>query len=391
MQFPLPQLLLIMMERLLWNSTAEFITHLPRSRFLGSSLDLRPLFGGRELPVPALLLLQHSPDEIESKFNGKIRKTPDLPNCVEAYGVIFTGDGEERYVHVMAARITDDTGNTVGVVQCAEDITGEQKLRRNIFQIQKMEAIGRLVSGIAHDLNNALTVILGGCDLLSFSLKDEESAMKYLQEIRMAVHRAEKIVGQLLSYSKRQHFIPCTVDINEIVQTAVNKIAGIMDDEVILKTELASEPIFTRVDPFQLEQSIINLLVNAREAISNKGEIRITTSSIRLNTAWITSHFFVPPGIYALITVSDTGSGIEDNTLRHIFEPYFTTKQGGSGLGLATVYGFVHQSGGHITVDSTVGKGTTLSIFLPFVSMKKTMQKIDSDMEWGSWSNTCGR
>lgn len=352
---------------LIWNRASELITGIGRDEVIGKMLDLKPLFGGRELPVPALLLLEHSPEEIGAKFRGRIRQHDQFPNAVEARGMIFAGR-EERYVHIVAAGIHDDEGKLIGVVQCAKDVTEELRLRENVFQIQKMEAIGRLVSGIAHDLNNALTVILGGCDLLGICLDDRENAERYLQEIRGAVQRAGKLVERLLGYSKRQRFLPRTVDINENVRNAVSSIADALGEDITVELQLDSRPILCRVDPFHLEQSVVNLIVNAREAISSGGRITVTTGIEKIDKTLTIHHFSVPRGVYARISVSDNGSGIEKEILKHIFEPYFTTKKGGSGLGLAMVYGFVNQSGGHITVDSTVGKGTTFTIYLPLVA-----------------------
>lgn len=353
----------------IWNRASELITGIDRSEVTGKPLDLRPLFGGRELPIPALLLLDYTPEEISSKFRGRIRQHGQFPNAVETRGMIFSGR-EERYVHIVAARVQDDQGNLIGVVQCAKDITEELKLRENVFQIQKMEAIGRLVSGIAHDLNNILTVILGCCDLLAICLGDRESTERYIQEIRKASQRAGKLVERLLGYSKRQRFLPRKIDINESVRNAVNSIAEAFGEDVKLELNLASSPILCRVDPFHFEQSIVNLLVNAREAVSSGGKITVATDVERLDRILTIHHFSVPPGVYAKVSISDDGVGIERDVLKHIFEPYFTTKKGGSGLGLAMVYGFVNQNGGYITVDSVVGKGTTFTLYLPVITQE---------------------
>ena len=357
-----------------WNKATEVLTGISRETMLNKPLDLKPLFGGRELPVPALLLLKKSPREIEEEYHGRIRIYPFFQEAVETYGMIFVQGGERKDVHIVSARLLDDNGNVIGVIQCGRDITEERKLRECLIQAQKMEAVGRLAGGFAHDLNNVLTFIMGCCDMLTLVSEGNREVGDYTDKIRSAIKRAGKLSEQLLGFSRKQFYMPRYVNINDVVKTVVNDMRGFLGNNIQLSLELSGDVLMTKIDPLQLEQGLANLIINAKDAMPEGGILRISTGQVNLEASLRIDHFEVPPGNYAVISVSDTGEGIKPEILKHVFEPYFSTKQSGSGLGLAVVYGVVKQSGGSVVVESKQGEGTTFSLYLPFVSAESSQR-----------------
>ncbi len=352
-----------------WNKATEVLTYIPRDNVLNRPLDLSPLFGGRDLPVPALLLLKKSPEEIEREFHGRIRVYPYHEESVEAFGIILVKDGERKDVHVVASKLRDEAGNIIGVVQCGRDITEERKLRESIIQAQKMEAIGRLAGGFAHDLNNVLTFIMGCCDMLLLAVDDNREAIDYIGRIRMAIKRAGKLSEQLLGFSRKQFYLPRYINVNDVVKSVVEDMRSFLGEDIELELELADEVLTTKVDPLQLEQGLTNLMINAKDAMPQGGTLKIFTERVKLDNTLRVGHFEVPAGNYVTISVKDSGEGIRSEVLKHIFEPYFSTKPSGSGLGLTVVYGVVKQSGGSIVVESKPGEGTVFTLYLPYVAV----------------------
>ncbi|HDL89472.1 MAG TPA: PAS domain S-box protein, partial [Thermodesulforhabdus norvegica] len=350
-----------------WNRATEILTNIKREHVFGRKLDLRPLFTGRDLPVPARLLLEKSPEEIEKEFRRRIRVYKYHKEAVETYGLIIVR-GEKRRVHVVAAKLRDDDGKLIGVVQCARDITERYQLRESLAHAQKMEAIARLAGGFAHDLNNVLTCILGCCDLISLSAQGNSEITRYLELIRSTVKRTGKLNERLLGLGKKQFLVSRIVDVNEVVQKIAMDFKTLADEGVVLQVDTPDEPLTVKVDPEQLESSLINLLMNARDAMPEGGTIRLKTGRVFYDQPIIVNRFEVPAGEYVAISVADEGVGVSEEILKHMFEPYFTTKEGGSGMGLAVVHGFVKQSGGAVAVNSEMGKGTEVIIYLPLVA-----------------------
>ena len=260
-------------------------------------------------------------------------------------------------------------GSFVVTVQDLSDLRRtEERLRR----AQRMEAVGRLAGGVAHEVNNMMTIILGFSDLLSRGGPTTEDQSREIEEIRKAAIRAAKITSQLLAFSRQQVLQPTDLRLNAIVEEMAPVLRLMLPANVRVETSLAPLETVVRADRSQLEQVLINLAFNARDAMASGGTIRITTESRRLDEAAGRRLIGIPirEGPYGLISVIDTGHGMDPKTLAHVFEPFFTTKPVGSGtgLGLATVYGIVKQSGGYVWVDSTPGQGTTFTICLPEVS-----------------------
>jgi PAS domain S-box-containing protein len=243
------------------------------------------------------------------------------------------------------------------------------KLQGQLQQAMKMEAIGRLAGGVAHDFNNILTIITGYCELLLKKVGKESPMCRELGEIRRAGERAASMTQQLLAFSRKQIIEPKVVQLDRLVAEIMRMLTRLIGEDISLQTITGKSPGSVMVDPGQFQQILMNLVVNARDAMPGGGKIVIETANVDLDEDYCALHPYVTPGRFVMLAVSDTGQGMSDEIKAHIFEPFFTTKERGSGtgLGLATTYGAVKQSGGSIEVYSEVGKGTTFKIFLPRV------------------------
>ena len=237
-------------------------------------------------------------------------------------------------------------------------------------QAQKMEAVGQLAGGIAHDFNNLLTVISGHCELMQHDLPDGSPLREDLSHVRRAVDRAAGLTRQLLAFGRRQLLQPKRLDLNRVVQAVEPMLRRVIDADITIEVELEGNPGAIVADEGQLEQVLVNLAVNARDAMQRGGTLRITTGVARLDSALTVGEATVPRGDYVTLAVHDTGTGMDADTIRRAFEPFFTTKEQGkgTGLGLATVYGIVKQSRGYITLTSEPGVGTTVALYLPRVA-----------------------
>ncbi|HEY3319092.1 MAG TPA: PAS domain S-box protein [Planctomycetota bacterium] len=271
----------------------------------------------------------------------------------------------------MAASIskTEAGGQTLFMI-IARDVTKQRQLEQQFLQAQKMEAVGQLAGGVAHDFNNLLCVINGRAELALESMKPNDSQRRNLELIFKTGERAAKLTRQLLAFSRRQVLQPKVLDLNAVVADIDEMLRRLVPEDITVTTDLAPELHHTKADPSQVEQVIMNLVVNARDAMAQGGTLTIKTADVELDEAYCSSHAGAQAGKYVMLSVSDTGCGMDDNVKKHLFEPFFTTKgrDRGTGLGLATTYGIVKQSGGYITAESELGKGTTFKVYLPQVA-----------------------
>jgi len=248
----------------------------------------------------------------------------------------------------------------------AEDVTERRGLEEQLRQSQKMEAVGRLAGGIAHDFNNLLMVISGYSEFLLERLGAEPHLRGPAQEIASAAERASSLTRQLLAFSRKQMLAPRIVNLNDVATENIKMLTRMIGEDVDLVMVPSPNLWPVRADAGQIEQVIMNLAVNARDAMPSGGKLTIETSNVNLDEEYARFHAPLPPGDYVMVAISDTGVGMDTETQSHIFEPFFTTKgPRGTGLGLSTVYGIIKQSGGFIWVNSDVGRGTTFKIFLP--------------------------
>jgi PAS domain S-box-containing protein len=252
----------------------------------------------------------------------------------------------------------------------ARDITEKRDMEKQFLEAQRMEAVGLLAGGVAHDFNNLLTTIMGYCDIMLLEQDQETTFSVYLKEIIKATSHGTSLTNQLLAFSRKQIMQPRVFDLNTILTDMDKMLHRLIGEDIDLVTNNSGEPGWVKADPGQIEQIIMNLVVNARDAMPQGGMLTIETKNVDLDEAYARRHMGVSPGPYVMLAVSDNGLGMDAETLSHIFEPFFTTKRDskGTGLGLATVYGIVQQSSGHIWVYSEPGQGTTFKIYLPQVA-----------------------
>jgi two-component system, cell cycle sensor histidine kinase and response regulator CckA len=302
-------------------------------------------------------------DAVQTAMRDAVRG--DRPYRIEHR--VVRGDGSELWVYERADVVRDPSGKPVRLEGIVQDITDRRRLEEQFLQAQKMEAIGRLAGGVAHDFNNLLTAILGYTDLLLQQVGPGDSMRDDLEQIQNAGDRAAALTRQLLAFSRRQMLEPKIIDINVTIRHLEKMLRRVLGEDVLLVTSLDPDLDLVRADPGQLEQVIVNLVVNSRDAMPSGGTITIETRGTVLEGARDLGRYAIDKGSYVVLEVRDTGTGMEPATLARIFEPFFTTKEKGrgTGLGLATAYGIVKQSGGYIACDSEPGEGTRFQIYLP--------------------------
>ncbi|HMK61016.1 MAG TPA: ATP-binding protein [Dissulfurispiraceae bacterium] len=281
---------------------------------------------------------------------------------------IITPSGQQK---TLAASAVLENGIISGV---NVDITERKDLEEQLRQAQKMEAVGVLAGGIAHDFNNIMSVILGFTELLHMMLASDDRVKSYLGQIMKAVERASRLTHSLLAFSRKQVMTISEIDINDLIARLSNLLVRVIGEDIELRTVLQHQSAKIMADSGQIEQIIMNLATNARDAMPNGGTLTIVTRTEDIGPAFCATHDCDKPGRYAVISVSDTGVGMDEETRKRIFDPFFTTKEPGrgTGLGLAMVYGIVRQHNGMIDVTSTLGKGTVFHIYLPIVQNVST-------------------
>jgi PAS domain S-box-containing protein len=347
----------------LFNPAAEKILGCPATEAIGLSIN-------RFIPRP--FRAEHPPGLWESANLG----TESGSTHSFAELTALRADGEEFPIEASISQIEVSRKKLFTVI--LRDITERKQLEEQFRQSQKMEAIGRLAGGVAHDFNNLLTAIIGYCQLIQDGL-DEQSPLRHgISEIEKAGQRAAALTSQLLAFSRKQVLQPKVLDLNDVISGIDKMLRRLIGEDIELVSVMHPGLGYTRADPGQIELIILNLAVNSRDAMPRGGRITIGTANTELDEAYARSHPDVLPGKYVMLSVSDTGDGLDAETLSHIFEPFFTTKEPGkgTGLGLSTVFGIVKQSGGHISVHSEPGDGATFKVYLPWVDEAATPAEV---------------
>jgi two-component system, cell cycle sensor histidine kinase and response regulator CckA len=287
---------------------------------------------------------------------------------------VIRKDGSVRTHQSNASLVPDSSGKAAGFRNLTRDVTEyrrveeeKARLEQQLFQAQKMESIGRLAGGVAHDFNNMLTVILGYTELIKSRLPQDDSFLKDILEIEKAAGHSRELTRQLLAYSRKEIILPKPVDLNNLIASVEKTVSSLLGEDIDLRFYPGKEIWKIKFDPSQVDLVLINLATNARDAMPNGGKLTIETENIQLNEAYCRMHLGFLPGEYVLLSVSDNGIGMDKQTLPHVFEPFFTTKKTGkgTGLGLASVFGIIKQNKGFINAYSELGEGTIFKIYIP--------------------------
>jgi PAS domain S-box-containing protein len=322
-------------------------------------------------------VLGHEPDDLVGEPALSLVHPDDAAEAERALAAAVRGEdasvalrlrrseGEWLDVEGTLTPILDDAGAVEAVLGVARDVSQRRSLEEQLRQTQKMEAIGRLAGGIAHDFNNLLTGLGGFNALLLGELADDDPRRSYAQEVAVAAERAAGLTRQLLAFSRRQVLEPRVIDLNQVVAGMESLLRRVLGEDIDILGVLQPGLWRARIDRSQLEQVLLNLAVNARDAMPGGGRLTIETLNIELDAQYASGHAEVAPGRYVLLAITDTGIGMDAATRERAFEPFFTTKAAGTGLGLATVHGIVKQLGGHVWVYSEQGKGTTFKLYFP--------------------------
>jgi len=339
-----------------WNAAAEKVFGWTAAEAVGQKLPLIP------------------PNKQE-EFAGNISRILKDNGFMNEEFVRQKKDGTRIPIRLSTAPIYDDSGEAVGIMAVIEDLSekkklaGEQeRLREQLQQSQKMNAIGRLAGGIAHDFNNMMNVIIGYAELAQQELDSPDNTKQYLQEIHKAAGRTSEITQQLLTFARKQTVRPKIIDLNHTIDSMLNMIRRLIGEDITVSWKPSEQLHPITIDPSQIDQILANLCVNARDAMASGGTIIIETADTELDELYCAQHPGCFPGKYVMLSVSDNGHGMDKETVSNIFEPFYTSKEGGNagtGLGLSTVFGIVKQNSGHITVYSEPGKGTTFRIYFP--------------------------
>jgi PAS domain S-box-containing protein len=354
--------------RLLFETNPEpmFVYDFETLRILAVNGAAVARYGHTEQEFLELTIRDIRPPEEQARLDDELARRPD-DGAVRAGVRHWTKQGK-RFDVDLVARPLDFAGRRARLV-LARDVSAQRQLEEQLRQSQKMEAVGQLAGGIAHDFNNLLTAILGSTQLLLHNTPPGDPRREDAEEIRHAGLRAAELTRQLLAFSRRQVLAPKVLDVNAVVANMDRMLRRLLGEDVELATSLDPAAGAVNADPGQLEQVLLNLAVNARDAMPGGGRLSIGTTRVTLDEEHVERRHRMPAGDYACLAVADTGVGMDETTQAHLFEPFFTTKEvgKGTGLGLATVYGIVKQSGGYIWVYSEAGHGTTVKIYLPRV------------------------
>jgi PAS domain S-box-containing protein len=319
------------------------------------------------LEKPVSLIIHPDDRQRVCDFNRRRQAGEDVPPRYEFKGL--RRDGSTLFIEISAAKTTY-LGESVSLAYL-RDVTDRKKLEEQFLQSQKMEVVGHLAGSVAHDFNNILTAIVGYTHLISLKIAEDDPIRDYVNQIFSSTERATALTRSLLAFSRKQIVIHKHLNLNDVVKNIRKFLMRLISEDIEMETISSHERLTIMADKGQIEQVIMNLVTNARDAMPKGGRIIIQTSVFRMNDSFVSLNGYGEAGRYALLTISDTGKGMDSETQRKIFEPFFTTKEvgKGTGLGLSTVYGIIKQHNGYITCYSEPGKGTTFKLYIPLAGI----------------------
>ena len=352
---------------MLWNKACEELTGCRESEMIGTTDQWKPFYGYRR-PAVADIIIDNDFSRLPELYENYSQSALN-PQGIKVEGWYKNLGGKDRYIVFEASPIYSSTGELIAAIETLQDFTEGKRMEKQLLQSQKMEAIGILAGGVAHDFNNILSAIVGYSHLTLSKMPADDPLKGNLKAILQSSERATTLIQSLLSFSRKQVINPKPTGLNDIVLRFEEFLTRLIREDIKIITTCAGGDLTIFADRGQIEQLLMNLVTNARDAMPKGGTITIQTRSAHIDKQYIEERGYGKAGRYALLTVSDSGEGIDAETKSKIFEPFFTTKEQGkgTGLGLSMVYGIVKQNNGYIDVDSEPGRGTTFEIYLPLL------------------------
>ena len=374
-----------------WNRAGEILTNISRKECLNRALDLSSLYEGEHPPILAELLLEYSDSEILNIYGPRgIRRDDMFPERFVCRGRIWVKT-EARDLEYVATRLTDSKGRVVGVIQCAQDVTEREQMQRRLQHAQKMEAVGTLAGGVSHEFNNILAAIQGYAQLIALEIDEDRPEAQHVKHIIGSCERAAGLTKKLLTFSRLEPGEKGPVKVNGVIEGVMQILRQTLAPQFELMSNLQSGLPFIMADPSQIEQVMLNLGVNARDAMPDGGYIKFESRLIELDSLFCRKHPWAKPGRYVEMIVEDNGSGMPPEIVERVFDPFFTTKEAGkgTGLGLSVAFSIVKNHGGHILAESPLdkrtGRGSRFKVHLPVPDEKqaKSSQPADDQIYQG--------
>jgi len=352
---------------MIWNKACEQLTACRASDMIGTDDQWKPFYAYKR-PTVADVILDNSVERLPALYKTFSRSALN-PHGIRAEGWYKNLGGKDRYIIFDASPVLNSRGDMIAAIETLQDVTQSKMLEEQLLHSQKIEAVGQLAGGVAHDFNNILSALMGYIHLAKMHMKEGDPSRVYVDQMMDTTNRAANLTHSLLAFSRKQIMNPRAVNLNEVIKDLQKLLFRVIGDDIELTTVLTTGDPMVMADPGQIDQVLINLATNARDAMPGGGRLSMGTDVVNIDEEYIKTHGYGRAGRYALICVGDTGVGMDEETEARIFEPFFTTKEvgKGTGLGLAMVYGIVKQHEGYINVYSEPGLGTTFKIYLPLI------------------------
>ena len=350
----------------LWNRACETLTNIPKENVLGEMIDSTVFHSGIKRPTLADLVLESDEPAMEKWFGKKnLSRSSTVPDAYEASD-LFIMQGVKRYLYFIAARLRDSKGRLIGAIETLQDMTEREELQRQLQHAQKMEAVGTLAAGMAHEFNNILMGIQGYAQLVCTNGETKDSNVHYMQQILLSCGRAAGLIKKMLIFARPDTGEKQATQVNAVVNSVMQILRQTIPPQIELKSDLDEALPPVMAVPSQLEQVLVNLGVNGRDAMPEGGQLTFRTQLTEIDKEFVANHSWAKMGTYVEIAVEDNGDGIREEHIEHVFDPFFTTKEPGkgTGLGLSIVYSIVKNHKGHILAESEPGKGSCFRVFL---------------------------